>query len=166
LLICPSGDGPTLAEIGATIEVFVFDYSGTAVQGMPAEDFWIQRSMPPNTLCGGSQSSAADAPTDANGRTTISGSVAAGGFFGDETYVIAAGWAVQAPPECHSPLPLVLVSPDMNGDLIVDSVDFAIFASSFPPSAYAKEADMDGDGTVSVVDFGLFGLHWRHTCGR
>ena len=164
--MCPAGDGPALADIGAVIEVIVLDSSGSPVPGMRAEDFWIQRLTPPNTLCGASQSSAADGPTNVDGRTTMSGSVAAGGFFDNDAYAIAAGFAVQALPECDLPLPLVFVSPDMNGDLAVDLNDLAIFAASFPPNDYAKQADLNGDGVIALVDVALLAKHWGHSCGQ
>jgi hypothetical protein len=96
----------------------------------------------------------------------MSGSVAAGGFFDNNAYAVAAGWVIGASPECHSPLPLVFVSPDMNGDLVVDLIDLAIFAASSPPNAYAKQADMNGDGSVTVVDLALLAMHWGHNCGQ
>jgi hypothetical protein len=133
---------------------------------MPAADFWIVGLNGPYTLCGSFQSSAADWPTDADGRTTISGSIAAGGFFENDVHVMAAGWPVQAAPECHSPLPLVLVSPDMSGDLVVDIIDLAMFAVSCPPNAHAEEADMNADGVVDIVDLALFAMHWLHSCGQ
>ena len=82
LLVCPAGDGPTLASIGATVSVTVLLCleCGTPIPWIPAEDFWI---VPHNSaslaLCNGYRSSDADAASDENGYTTMSGSVAAGG---------------------------------------------------------------------------------------
>lgn len=166
LLTCPAGDGPTLADIGATITVFVRDIVSDPVPNIPAGDFWVQGFAPFNyrLYCTGSGSSNADAPTDMNGYTTISGPVATGGYIAGDVYVIAQGMVIRYYQECNNPIPLVLVSPDIDGNLLVDVVDFGIFGEIFTSGENDPRADYNGDGLVDIVDFGMFGMHYGHTC--
>lgn len=167
LLACPAGDGPTLASIGATISVRLVDSAGTPVPGVPAADFWINppvdfRLAP---LCGGWQSCPADHATDDNGETTISGSVAAGGLVGSDLFVCVQGIVLLGSASCLQPLPLVIVSPDIDGNLTVDVLDFARFGMMYPPNAYDPRADMNGDAVIGVSDLALFTAHMGHACG-
>ena len=167
-MVCPAGDGPTLADIGATISITVlYCFPPEPLVSMAPQDVWIQSSThPDNRLCGGAGSSNADGPTDENGQTTISGSIAAGGYFGDDVYVVAMGSFIQLGQNCDNPLPLVLVSPDINEDLIVDLVDLAIFATVFPSGGGTINPRMDfnGDGMIDMVDLSMFAAHYSHRC--
>ena len=166
LLVCPAGDGPTLSSIGATVSITVLTcYCGEPLPGIPAEDFWIQQSSGPQPLCGYHLSSNADAASDANGQTTISGSIAAGGYFPDDLHVVAQGMMIGV--GCgtdNAAIPLVLVSPDITGDLVVDIVDLAIFAEAFSDGTVDPRMDFSGDGQIDVVDLSLFALHLHHQC--
>ena len=173
LLVCPAGDGPTLSDIGATISVtLLYCYPPEPMVGLGPQDVWIMGStyLDPR-LCGGSGSSNADTPVDVNGHTTISGSIAAGGYFGDGVYVVAAGGIIQlgeslSGEPCDNPLPLILVSPDIDEDLVVGSIDFALFAAEFVNGGGTPDPRMDfsGDGLVGSVDFALFAMHFDHQC--
>ena len=57
-------------------------------------------------------------------------------------------------------------SPDINGDLIVDIIDFAIFGPGFPspPKPYDPCLDYNCDGLVDIIDFSIFGQHFLHSC--
>ena len=90
LMVCPAGDGPTLSDIGATISVtLLYCTLVEPIVGVPPQDLWIQsKAHPDPRLCGGAGSSNADLVTDVNGQTTMSGSIAAGGYFGDGVYVV------------------------------------------------------------------------------
>jgi hypothetical protein len=63
---------------------------------------------------------------------------------------------------------MVVVSPDISADGIVNLVDFAIFAPSFNTSCgnpnYNPCCDYDCDCDVDLVDFSLFAQHWQHSC--
>jgi len=166
ILVCPAGDGLTLASIGATITVRLRDVTGMIpIVGVPASDYWLFDCNDQVALCGGSNSINADAASDADGMATISDAIAAGGQ-GDGTLVFVQGVFIEDcdfNPLC---LPIVWRSPDINGDLIVDLVDFSIFGPAFPspPSTYNPAADMDNDGIVDIVDFSIFGGHFLHRC--
>ena len=53
---------------------------------------------------------------------------------------------------------------DINGNGLVDVVDFAAFGAGFqsPPKPYWKYLDFNDDGLVELVDFSLFGPHIDH----
>jgi hypothetical protein len=170
LLACPAGDGPTLSSIGATVTVTVLTCGdGQPIPLIPAEDFWIIQDVPlwSDLLCGGYRSSDADAPSDMNGQTTIRGTIAAGGYMPDAIYVVAQGYVIGLGCLPDVTLPLVVVSPDINGDLVVDLVDLSSFAFAFSGGGRAVDPRMDfnGDGQIDIVDLGLIGLHFSHRCG-
>ena len=166
LLVCPAGDGPALSSIGATVNVTVLACDSSPTSGIPADEFWIvSHNSTSLALCGGHLSSNGDADIDANGQTTISGSVAAGGFSSD-VHVVAQGFAIGLSCDPDVALPLVLVSPDISGDLVVGIVDVALFAIGFPSSVkpYDARLDFNGDGIVNLVDLSAFARHLHHRC--
>ena len=168
LLVCPAGDGPTLESIGATIHIRVVDNVGAPLAGIYYLDFWVHpRGITPAPLCDGAYSCNADHSSDANGETTISGSIAAGSAVGADVYAAAIGFLIQGTAGvCDNPLPLVLVSPDINADMAVTVADLAMFGAAYPPEPYDARADMDGNGEVSIADFVRFATHMGHACGR
>lgn len=164
VLVCPAGDGETLAEKGLQISVTCRDGANVPIVDIPASDFWLIGCNNGLVLCGGSGSSNADQPTDANGHTTISGTIAAAGS--DQVMVVVQGMVIGCPPTC---LPIDVKSPDQNLDLFVDLVDAALFATGYFPQPYRPESDLDGNGTVDLVDLMLFYNHFyqpsaKHKC--
>jgi hypothetical protein len=160
LLACPDNDGARLEDIGSTIFITVRSKcpewpEPLPIPGIPATDIWLWSDG--LVLCGGSGSSNADGPTDANGQTTISGAVASGGYASGTIQVVVTGILIGELPT------LTIVSPDINGDLQIDLVDLAAFAVSYT-GAYDPRADMDGDGSLDLRDFSLFAAHWLHVC--
>lgn len=168
VLVCPQGDGQSLAEAGATIHVLVINDQGDPTPSMPPGDIWVLGCDEAwTTLCTPLISAIdADAPTDANGLTTVSGAIRAGGS-GTGLWVVVGGsiatgeWPACADFIC---LPITVVSPDMNGDLTVDLTDVSLFASAWPPQPYSAASDMNGDGTINLVDVSLFARHLYHGC--
>ena len=75
VFVCPAGDGQTLADRGAVIDVTILDDYGEPIVGIPASDFWVIGCEDNLVLCGGSASINADGPTDGSGHTTISGTI-------------------------------------------------------------------------------------------
>ena len=164
VLACPAGDGETLAEKGLQISVTCRDGADVPIVDIPASDFWLIGCNNGLVLCGGSGSSNADHTTDANGHTTISGTIAAAGS--DQVMVVVQGMVIGCPPTC---LPIDVKSPDQTGDLVVDVSDMALFATGYPPQPYRPESDLDGNGTVDIVDLALFYNHFyqpgaKHKC--
>jgi len=161
-LVCPQGDGYDLASIGATISVTVLagPAPGIPIPGILASDFWLVGCTGSLVLCGGSGSINADGPTDAAGFTTISGRLSGGGCDTAGLLVVVQGVIIGG---C---LPIVTVSPDINGDMNVDLIDFATFAMSYPspPKPYVACLDFDCSGAIGLLDFAVFGMHYLHEC--
>lgn len=57
-------------------------------------------------------------------------------------------------------------SPDANGDLVVNLLDFSLFGAAWTASGgvYDPCLDFDCNGTISLVDFSVLGQHWQHGC--
>jgi hypothetical protein len=61
------------------------------------------------------------------------------------------------------PSPTIEVrSPDINGDCIVDLIDFIAFAAAYLTTDPC--CDYDCDGTVGLTDFIIFASHYLHDC--
>ncbi len=170
VLVCPAGDGDQISAkvAGGAIFVTVRDGSSIGIPGIPATDFWLVDCDPllDMVLCGGSSSSSATAATDENGETTMEGDIAAGGC-ADGLSVVVQGFIIEegTPPDCTPVcLDIDIRSPDMNGDLAVNLLDFALFGGAYPPNAYSKCADFNCDLAVNLQDFSAFGLHYNHDC--
>jgi hypothetical protein len=155
VLICPQGDGPTLAEEGAVITLSYTDLL------YPQYAFSLGGCNGGIVWCGGNPQS--DSLTGENMQTTFSGAYAGGGYDTEIRFVVHQFYL---PPCWEQYVPLVLVSPDINGDLAINLQDLAIFAAGYPsPSKpYDPRLDFDGDGTIGLVDFYYFSLHWQHGC--
>jgi hypothetical protein len=170
VLVCPGGDGDQISAkvAGGAIFITVRDGSNDPIPGIPATDFWLVDCDPLGemVLCGGSASSNATAATSSAGETTMEGDIAAGGC-ADGLSVIVQGFVIEqgTPPDC-TPICLGINvrSPDMNGDLAVNLLDFGLFGAAYPPNAYVKCADFDCSSTVDLLDFSAFGLHYNHSC--
>ena len=169
---CPEGDGDGLAEIGAVITVTVTDITGAPIAGIPASDYWLIGCEDNIVLCGGSHAINADSASNADGVTTISGSLAAGGC--DNSLVVSVwGNLATDPPGSGTLLclPYDTKSPDQTGnggviDGAVDLIDLADFAAGYtsPPKPYDGCLDFNCDGTVDIIDFSTFAQHYLHNC--
>lgn len=147
LYVTPGGTGPTLASRGATITVEILDANLEPIVGYPFQDVWVDDlSFEGFAPCPGGVM--ADRNTDAQGITTISGRLSAGGWVEQGLYVFVAG--VQAPgPD----LPIAVNSPDIDGDRTVDIADVALFAFDYA-NGYAFRSDFTHDGQLSLADVG------------
>ena len=169
LIVCPLGDGHSFEHVGAGIDLWVKDYLGNPIQGMPASDIWLIDCDPLGemVLCGGSGSCDADAATDALGFTTIRNATIAAGGCADGISVVVQGMVVMdqgsacAAPRCVA---VSIRSPDLTGDLYVSIADLVTFAQAWPPHPYDGCADLDGDTEVALRDLAYLALHWQHTC--
>ena len=165
--MCPQGDGETLAEAGAVITVQVI-LEGHIVPNLSPVDIWLRGCDDVwTTICPpASQAINADHPSDENGMTTISGAIAAGGSV-TGLWVIVHNWIATGVSYCLGDficLPITVVSPDIDGDLVVGFVDLALFASNWPPQPYSPSRDFNGDGVIDLRDLSLFAQHWLHSC--
>ena len=169
---CPQSDGDALSAGGLTISVTVKDNTNTAIPGIPASDFWVKGCADLLVLCGGSGAISASAASDANGQTTITGDLAAGGC-DTGLNVIVQGIVLgggSCPALC---LGIAVRTADTVGpaagppDLKVDVLDFSQFGTRYPspPKVYNACADFVAPfGTVNVADFAKFGAHYNHKC--
>jgi len=114
-------------------------------------------------LCGGSGSSNADAATDASGNTTMSGDIAAGGC-AIGVSVIVQGFAIGCPATCLTAIEVK--SPDMNGDLVVNLPDLALFGAPVlrPILLQILVRILTANNLINLQDFSVFGLHYNHVC--
>jgi hypothetical protein len=138
-----------------TIDVYVNDSGGNPVE-IVQSDIWLE-NVDAEPCPGGWIADSSTFAPDA-GHTTFTG-VLRGGVplvadCNDSTDVVAIGNTIQT-------LPLFFISPDLNGDGTVDSIDFAVFASCFnlPCVGHCPCADLDkggGDPCVTSVDFAIF----------
>jgi hypothetical protein len=162
--ICPQGDAQTLSAGSNVIWVQIADATGAPIENVIASDIWLV-GCTDLYLCSGSGSIDADSATNVDGFTTISGSMSAGGCELTGVHVVCQGVLIGCPPTC---LNIVVVSPDLDANGLVDLVDFAIFAAAFNSASgdpnYDPCCDYDCDGDVDLVDFSLFAQHWQHTC--
>ena len=166
LFACPAGDGDQLAAGGLTINVTILDNVSAPVPGVLASDIWVVGCADLLVLCGGSGAISASGPTDANGQTTITGDLAAGGCDG-ALRVVWSGMVIGA-GVCGQPcLPIQVRSADINGSLYINLVDFAAFGAGYtsPPKPYNACIDYTAPfGTVTLPDFAKYGAHNNHTC--
>jgi hypothetical protein len=143
-----------LADAGATITVVVRDQSGIPIPNYPFQDVWVGHPGDNSiALCQGG--STADNNTDAAGATTISGVVSGGGY-SSTTKVYINGT-----PLAGAALTISMNSPDITGDLAVNTLDFGTFGTDFgftdPDPSYNFRSDYVFDSKVDLLDFGLFG---------
>jgi hypothetical protein len=163
LLICPLGDGDLLTSArlygggttDATVTLTLLDGNTDPIPGYLATDLWLDANG--IVLC--TDGSDADADTDVNGITTWTGALAAGGCSDDGSTNV---W-VNGSSLLQAPLSILMNSPDMNGDLIVNLTDVVLFAG-FYNGAYAYCADFYWDGILNLSDIVLLAQHIGHTC--
>ena len=166
---CPAGDGDRLDASGATISVVVKDNTGAPIPGILANDFWLMGCSDPGmVLCGGGGSMNADSATNSNGETTLSGQLAAGGCDSVGVHVVVQGVVLEDVNNSCLDLCLgiVVVTPDINADLVVDLIDLSLFATQYtsPPKMYLTCLDYNCDGVIDLIDFSLFSQHYLHIC--
>ena len=160
LFICPAGDGGTIAEHGISIEVHLRDLLDQPIPNFPYQDIWLGDSGTGDIgLC--LAGSVADANTDAQGMTIISGAYHGGGWTQSGMSVFAAGVIVEGGD--GPVLPIEVSSADLNGDRGVDMVDLGNFASDYLGTG-AFRSDLDANGVVDLVDVGRFTAHFGHFC--
>ncbi|MBD3220859.1 hypothetical protein GF314_06415 [bacterium] len=158
--VSPGGTGPSLSEayaVGwpgeadATIHLELRTWSEDPIVGYPAEDMWYQcDGIATFAYC--AAGTVADAPTDAEGRTTFSQPPRAGGqILGDhQPQVMIGGSPVIAD------LPLSINSPDVNGDLAVTLADLVPVVQALQSWPIDPRADFNVDGQIDLADIVIF----------
>jgi hypothetical protein len=153
-VVVPGGTGPTLAEQGVVVQLWLRDNFDQPIPGFPRQDIWLDD--PGNgdiSLC--QAGTFADANTDSEGFTTISGPVYGGGWTQSGMTVYGAGLAIaQTPHGTDYSLDLEVNSPDINGDRVVDIQDISLFAGDI--TGYAFRSDFNFDAATDLSDISLF----------
>jgi hypothetical protein len=168
---CPQGDNNSFLQQGFSFAFTVRDLGGSPIPDIPASDFWLIDCDPTLnlTLCAGSASSAADSATNSAGKTTMrDGTLNAGGC-ADGLSPVCQGFVLENPgagctPYCYA---IYVRSPDLDGSLVVNLVDLAMFSSCFPPQPYSKCCDFDCNATINLQDLARFAFHFGppgHKC--
>lgn len=178
---CPQGDTDTFIDSGPSpgpatgegwyIRICVFEEDMTPVPDIPIADFWVVDCDPIDdmVLCAGSASSNADSLTNAQGYTTMSLTTLAAGGCVEGLAVVVQGFVLLDTMTCTMAIchDVEVRSCDINGDLCVDLVDLAIFATGFPPQPYDPCVDFECNGIVDLVDLARFAFHFGppgHEC--
>lgn len=171
LLACPAGDTPAFIDQGFWLSITALSCDGVPVPYIPAADIWLIDVDPVNdlSLCGGSRSADADSATGSSGTTTMSTTTLVAGGCADGLAVIIQGFVIVDPSDCYTykAYPIHVRTPDLDGSLLIDMVDLAVFAMHFPPQAYESCCDFDVDGDVDIVDLATFAQHFGppgHSC--
>jgi hypothetical protein len=156
-MISPAGTGPTLGEQGVVVHIYIHSPDGFPAPFYPWQDLWIddpgtgELSICPPAGC-------ADDKTDENGVTTISGTMYGGGFIETGTQVFVGG------EPCTTPLlPVGFRSPDIDGDLAVNTIDLGLFGDDFGHDDRFR-SDFVPDGRINLLDLGVFGEHFGESC--
>jgi len=160
LLSTPDGSGLPLTQafdstgqsVDGTITMTLYDDAppwGNPVAFFPAEDIWLEDLNGIMVNCLGGTNP--DGNTDANGTTFWTGVLYAGGHVepvgGNQLAIRVMGDYIEG-----GDLPdFRLNSADLNGDLMVNLTDVALFSMGyFGPYAYTN--DLHWDGTINLSD--------------
>jgi hypothetical protein len=149
----PAGGGTT----DGTIELYVRDGFGVAIENFPFEDCWIESQDMGMVACGGTAT--ADFNTDALGYTFWAAPLFAGGNSQTLCIVKINGDALTS----NGGLALSFNSADINGDGRVNLSDAGFF-SGFLGGAYNFDGDFNNDGVVNVSDAGFMATSLGASC--
>ena len=168
MFVVPNGSGTPLnacfAQGGATatavIQVTLVDASGLPAVGVSNRDIRIEEVGSLMAWCPNSwypppthAPNCADGPSNAAGQAQFSLAYHGGGnqFGGIQVFVREANGLFAPIPGV---LPVHMNSPDLNGDLINNLSDIALFAQDIGSTAY--RSDFNWDGQINLTDLVLF----------
>jgi hypothetical protein len=172
VMVLPDGSGMPFDQAGrfggesidATIYAQVLE-TETPIANFPAEDMWLQSRLGGLVLCMGG--SVAERDTDADGITTWIASPRAGGCadpsLGDHLDVLLNGDAFDSSALGG----YILVSPDLNGDLVVNLADVHYFSGDYNAAAGGSaihRSDFHWDGFLNLSDVGRFAASMGAGC--
>jgi len=167
VVMCAQGDADEIAANNATITVTLRDNLGYPYAGVAASDIWVDGCTQMLALCGG-RGISASGPTDANGMTTITGAIAAGGCDADGIRVVALFSVIGKGYGCNEPcIPIKVMSADIDGNLAVTLTDLAMFGVGYrsPPKPFDPcIAFYPPHDSVGLAAFARFATHYGHSC--
>jgi hypothetical protein len=180
ITICPKGDFEQIRNGCGGSNDYIWiearDCASTPIPGIPWTDYWIGACTPAQALFYCVEPIAADSLTGANGRTTFSGVIRAGGcVLTGGVYMAIQGEIIRTPPNYITPLCLnvILKGPDLTGaggapDGFVNLSDLVPFGSSYNKNlgqgGYNACCDYNDDDKCNLSDFAFFGSHYQHSC--
>jgi len=132
-------------ETDDTVTLTLVDANGDPIFAYPFEDLWVDAETGTFVFCPGG--TVADQSTDANGQTTWTGAMFAGGA-GAGLVVMVNG-----DPLTQGALDFLFNSSDINSTLSVNLSDAVAFTQTFQGGAgYAAEMDFNNDGVMNLSD--------------
>lgn len=152
----PEASAPGLTAAGCIVEVFVLDGACAPIWGVSATDIWLDSPTGEVSFC--RVGSTADRNTGLAGETTIGRRLGGGGSTTTGLQVYVQGIAI------GDILPILVKSPDSDGDLDVDIADLGRFAADLGAGNDAFRSDFNDDGTVDLADLGRFVVSYGETC--
>lgn len=180
ITVCPRGDFEQIRNgCGGTddyIWIEARDCADYPIPGIPWTDYWIGACDPAQALFYCVEPIAADSLTGANGRTTFSGIIRAGGcVLTGGVWMAIQGQIIKTPPTYATPLCLgvVIKGPDLTGasgkpDGFVNLSDLIPFGTSYNKilgqGGYNGCGDFNDDDKCNLSDFAYFGQHYQHSC--
>jgi len=180
LTVCPGGDFEQIRNgCGGTGAYIWIEARPDDVPqpGIPVTDFWINACNPATQLSLCAQPIIADSMTGANGRTTFSGILRAGGCaLTGGIWIAIQGRRVYVDPPNGSTvlcLDIIIKSPDLVGrggppDGVVDLSDLIPFGFSYNKNlgqaGYNACCDYNDDNHCNLSDFAFFATHYQHGC--
>ncbi len=156
IYMTPAGTGPSLDEQGLTLEILAEEFNHGVLAGLPREDIWIECAQQLELqFCG--QGNIADVDTDAQGRTRFALPLRGGSYCetGVLVFIQGAFIGVGEPFSDQFVVSLAINSPDINGDLVVDLSDIALFSQDLDRGD-AFRSDFNHDGVVNLSDIAIF----------
>lgn len=158
--------GEAATTIDATIEVRLTNERGEPLVGYPAEKIGVRSTQGGWSQCDGNRL-IADADTDADGNTTISGALfGRGSSLPGELLRLDLDdpdLSTVAYIAAGSGLEVRVNSADINGDGTVDLVDLGEFAADFDGD-YDFRSDFVWDGVVNLSDVGRLAEGYATSC--
>lgn len=157
IMITPAGSGPTLAERGLTITVYVRDARDTPIVGYPFQDIFVEDDSGELNTCPGGAN--ADGNTDIDGVAEFTGALAGGGHSIDGLQVYLGG-----APLDQAPLAIRVNSPDLTGDRTVNLSDIGTFVADYKAGVDRFRSDFVEDGELNIADVGVIASKVGEDC--
>lgn len=157
--VAPNDEGETLAAAGITIRVYLKNCAGAPLVGVPASA--IEIALDGSIVCACAGGNLADGPTDANGSTTFTGRIRAGGC-GTSATVRADGVVIGT-------VPLQFNSADRGKPtcgIDVHDLNPLIFqyGAKVGTAGYSVCADLNEDGVLDATDVAILATAWVSSC--
>lgn len=155
IYLTPAGTGPSLEEEGLSLELLVEDFNYGILPDFPREDLWIECAQAGDiAFCAGGN--IADHDTDSEGRTSFTLAPRGGGHsqMGLTVFIAGNPVGVGEPHSSQFVLSISINSPDINGDLVVDLSDIALFSEDLELGNEFR-SDFNHDRVVNLSDIAI-----------